>query len=88
MEDLYTLDQTVPAQRIYPIRLTPAEGGNTVTAPDFPMVSFYVPTMEEGIAQAKEELREVLAGMVYPPLPSQLGSSPMELGEFEIQIAV
>ena len=88
MEDLYTLDQTVPAQRIYPIRFTPAEGGYTVTAPDFPMVQFYVPTMEEGIAQAKEELREVLAGMVYPPLPSQLGSSPMGPGEFEIQIAV
>lgn len=88
MEELYTLDQTVPSQQIYPILFTPGEGGYMVSAPDFPLVRFYTPTMEEGIAQAKEEIRAALVGMVYPPLPSQLGGRAMIPGEFEMQIAV
>ena len=88
MEELYTMDQAVSDQQVYPILFTPADGGYMISAPDFPSVNFYAPSMEDGLAQATEELHEALSGAVYPPIPSSLGAFPVAPNQFAMQIAV
>ena len=88
MEELYTIE-TVPVQQLYPILFTPAEdGGYLVSAPDFPAVQFYAPTMEDGLAQAGETMHHLLLGMPYPPVPTELMNMQTAPGQFAMQIAV
>ena len=89
MEDLYTIDQTLPVQQLYPVMFAPADdGGFIVTAPDFPSLEIYAPTMEDGFAQISEALREQLVGMVYPPAPTSLVTIAPTPGKMLMQIAV
>lgn len=89
MEELYTIDQTPPVQQIYPIVFAQADdGGFIVSAPDFPAIQLYAPTMEDGFAQINEALREQLVGMVYPPVPTNLVTITPAPGQMLMQIAV
>jgi integrase len=89
MEELYMMDQTTPMQQLYSVLFTPAEdGGYTISAPDFPHVQLYAPTMEDGLEQIRETIRTELMGMVYPPVPMNLVTLQQLPGQFSMQIAV
>lgn len=89
MEDLYTIDQTVPMQQLYPVVFAPSEdGGFIVSAPDFPSIELYAPTMEDGYAQISDAIREQLVGMRIPPAPTNLTTIAPAPGKMLMQIAV
>ena len=87
MEDLYTIDQSMPTQQLYPILLTPDKGGGyLVTAPDFSQVQFHAATMEEGIVSAQQTIQEAVLSMVYPPSATELGAIQVLPGQFAMQV--
>lgn len=89
MEDLYSIERAASTEQLYPILLTPDNaGGYIITAPDFASVNFYAPTIEEGLANAPENLRTALLSMVYPPAATELSNIKTQPGQFALQIAV
>lgn len=89
MEELYSIDRTASTQHFYPILLTPDNaGGYIVTAPDFPQMSFRAATIEEGLANAPENLRAALFSMTYPPAATDLSGITTQPGQFALQISV
>lgn len=89
MEDLYTIDQTPPVQQLYPIVFTQSEdGGFIVSAPDFPTIQLYAPTMEDGFAQISEAMREQITSMITPPVPTNLTAIDPTPNKMLMQIAV
>ena len=59
-----------------------------VSASDFPAVQQYAATMEDGLAQIREAIRDERMVSVYPPAPTSLGDVVTSPGQFSMQIAV
>lgn len=89
MEELYALDSVASTPAAYPILITPeGDASYHFSAPDFPQVQFYAPSMEEGLAQIGDELREALVSTVYPPTPSRPEGIVRRAGQILLQLPV
>jgi integrase/predicted RNase H-like HicB family nuclease len=89
MEELLTIDQTVPANLIYPLIITPGTDGTFLfTVPDFPQVQFIAPTLEYGLQSIGEVIREELNGMVYPPPATPVEIIIAQPGQMVVQVPV
>ena len=88
MQELYTIDQTVPTQQAYPILFTTVPNGYIVTAPDFPQVQFQTDTMEHGLETARQQMQDELLTMIYPPAATELNTIPLGTGQYAMQIII
>lgn len=88
MDELYSIDQSAPGQQVYPLLVTPETGGYTFTAPDFPQVSIWAGTVEDGLPQIRAALKDTLLTQVYPPVATPLNEVIAQPGQFSLQIAL
>lgn len=88
MEELYTIDQAVPQNLIYPVIVTPSNGGYVFQCADFPEIQIVMPTVEAGAAAVAGAMRDAILAFQLPPAPSDPASIPIMPGQFLLQLSL
>lgn len=88
MEELYTIDQAVPQNLIYPVIVTPSNGCYVLQSTDFPEIQIVMPTIEAGAAAVTAAMRDAILALQLPPAPSDPASIPIMPGQFLLQLSL
>lgn len=86
MEELYSIDRVAPQNLIYPIIVTPTNGGYAMQSVDFPEIQVIVPSVELGAATVANAMRDAVLALQFPPAPSNPSSIPFMPGQFLLQL--
>lgn len=69
----------------YPVLVTATPDGYLFASPDFPEIKLTATTVENGIVQITNRLREEVATSFYPPNASPLTEIELTPGQFVVQ---